>query len=288
MKKIISLILSLLIIISCLPVTALAKVSDNAYDAEGKYVYRTDTYDFPMYGDPQRIPDEEFFGKWDAENEVWEIPSYFKYDNDPEAFPEFKPVMEAVKAGDYDLAKQELMDYYTPKKYNYTSRATTVSNNSRIQAELLMRNFYALNQANGFVRGLVQVDSTDWQQIDVDVMDAVSAMLSDKQTNVTLVAVSIDKSNTPAEIKSLESGTPATLTLVVNGTPRIFRVVEDAYMRAGDFANINFGGEDTLYVQEYGYEGHWDANNLPKMFWKNLVKKVMTGVHLHHLQDVLI
>ena len=262
MKKIISLILSFLIIISCLPVVTLAKVSDNAYDADGKYIYRKDTYDFPMPGDPQRIPDEEFFGKWDAENEVWEIPSYFKYDTDPDAFPEFKPVMEAVKSGDYDLAKQELMDYYTPKKYNYTSRATTISNNARIQAELLMRNFYALNQANGFVRGLVQVDSTDWQEIEVDVMDAVSAMLTDKQTDVTLVAVSIDKSNTPAEIKSRESGMPATLTLMVNGTPRIFPVVEDSYMRAGDYANINFGGEDTLYAQEYGYEGHWDANNL--------------------------
>jgi len=262
-KKIISLILSLLIIVSCLPSVVLAAtISDNAYDENGKYIYRTDTYDFPMYGDPQNIPDEEFFGKWDAENEVWEIPSYFKYDDDPEAFPEFNPVMEAVKSGDYELAKQRMMDYYTPKKYLYTSRASTISYNARIQAELLMRNFYALNQANGFVRGLVKVDSTEWQQIDADVMDAVSAMLNDKQSNITLVAVSIDKSNTPAEIKSRESGTPATLTLMVNGTPRIFTVVEDSYMRAGDYANINFGGEDILYAQEYGYEGHWDSNNL--------------------------
>ena len=43
MKKIISLILSFLIIISCLPVVTFAAVSDNAYDSDGKYIYRKDS-----------------------------------------------------------------------------------------------------------------------------------------------------------------------------------------------------------------------------------------------------
>ncbi len=261
-KKIISLILSLLIIISCLPVVSFAKVSDNAYDADGKYIYRNDTYDFPMLGDPQRLPDEEFFGKWDAENEVWEIPSYFKYDTDPDAFPEFKPVMEAVKSGDYELAKQELMDYYTPKKYNYTTRSTSISENARVQSEFIIRNFYAVNTQNGISRGIAQVNSTEWEEVEVDMKDTVNSMLSDKQKEITIVVMSMDKSNTPAEIKAYESGEVPTITLVVNGTPRIFPVTEDSYIRAGDYADISYGGSDVLYVQEYGYEGHWDSNNL--------------------------
>ena len=109
-----------------MPVTAFAaKVSDNAYDADGKYIYRSDTYDFPMLSDPQDLPDEQFFGKWDAVNEVWERPSYFKYDTDPDLYPEMEPVVAAVKEGDYELAKQELMDYYTPKKYKYNSTSAS-------------------------------------------------------------------------------------------------------------------------------------------------------------------
>ena len=238
------------------------KVSDNAYDSEGRYIYRNDTYDFPMLGDPQNLPDEEFFGKWDAENGVWEIPSWFKYDTDPDAYPEFAPIMKAVKDGDYDLAKQELMDYYTPKKYDYTSRTTSASTNARVQSELIMRNFYAVNNQNGFTRGIVSIDSTEWEEVEADMMDAVSTMVSDKQSQLTIALMSIDKSNTPAEIMSRESGVVPTITVVVNGTPRVYEAIEDTYIRAGQFAFSNYGSEEKLMVQEYGYRGHWDSNVL--------------------------
>ena len=246
-----------------MPVTAFAaKVSDNAYDADGKYIYRSDTYDFPMLSDPQDLPDEQFFGKWDAVNEVWEIPSYFKYDTDPDLYPEMEPVVAAVKEGDYELAKQELMDYYTPKKYKYNSTSASYNDLQYQQTEFLMRNFYAVNTQNGFPRGVAQVDSTEWQEIEVDMMSTVEATMTDKQTQATIVIMSMDKSNTPAEIKSRESGVSPTLTLVVNGSPRVIPVSEDSYIRAGKFSNVNYGAEDVTYVQEYGYTGHWDANNL--------------------------
>jgi len=263
MKKYISLILSILITISCFQYTALAAVSSDAYDENGKYIYRTNTYDFPMPGDPQRVTDEDFFGKWDAVNKVWEKPSYFKYDTDPDLYPDMQPVLNAVKAGDYELAKQELMDYYTPMKYKYIAYSGgTVSTNSRIQSELLMRNFYALNQANGYVRDIAKVESTEWQEVEADVLDAVNALIANKQNQLTIALMSIDKSNTPAEIKSRETGEGAVLTVVANGVLRTIPVCEDSYMQAGTYANHNFGAADTLYAQEYGYIGHWDANNL--------------------------
>ena len=258
MKKFISLILSLFIIISCLPVFALDNISEN----DGKYIYRNNTYDFPMHGDPQNLSDEEFFGKWDKDNNEWEIPSYFLYDNDPDLFPEFKPVMNAVMTGDYELAKKELMNYYTPKKNNYVTPTTSVSEAARIQSEFLMRNFYAVNTQNGFPRGIVELPSTEWTEVEVNFMETVSAMLTDKQTQITVVVMSIDKSNTPAEIMSKESDNVPKLTLVVNGAPRIFEVIDDSYIQAGIYSNINYGAKDKMVVQEYGYEGHWDANNL--------------------------
>ena len=273
-KKIISLILSFLIIISCLPVAVMA--DEGAYDEDGKYVYRNNTYDFPMLGDPQDLPDEQFFGKWDAENEVWETPSYFNYDTDEEflnMYPDFEPVVAAVKQGDYDLAKQALMDYYTPKKYNYTGRSKSYSNLDYYTSEFAARNFYAVQTQNGFSRGIASVDSTEWQEIEVDVLDLIKNSVNTGQSTCTIVLMSMDKSNTPAEIKSRESKEPATITIMIDGSPKIIETCEDTYIQAGNNGSSNFGGEDVLYAQEYGYVGHWDANNLSSSILQDIGKQ---------------
>ena len=257
-----------------MPVNVFAiKVSDNAYDENGRYIYRTNTYDFPMPSDPQRVTDKEFFGEWDAELGGWTTPSMFRYDDEPDLYPDMKPIADAVKSGDYVLAKQELMDYYTPKKYEFVAYSSgSISDNARTQADLLMRNFYALNQANGFVRDIVKVENTQWQEYEADVIDAVNATISGKQDKMTITLMSIDKSNTPAEVMARESGMGATLTIVANGVSRTIPVYEDAYMQAGSYANFTFGTSDVLYAQEYGYEGHWDANRLTEAQHEQLNK----------------
>ena len=119
MKRILSLILTIAIILS-LGATVSAKMGENCTNMnifrptddpiywyeqprneDGSYDY----FGYPLYGDPQDIPDEEFFGKWDELENMWVYTPYFKYSE----FPAMAKVEAAAKAGDYDLAKEELL-----------------------------------------------------------------------------------------------------------------------------------------------------------------------------------
>ena len=58
MKKYICLVLSLLVLLSSLPVVYATETEPE------KYIYRTDTYDFDVIdADPMFMSDEAFFGK---------------------------------------------------------------------------------------------------------------------------------------------------------------------------------------------------------------------------------
>lgn len=257
MKKLLSLVLAFLIMTSCLSTVTFA--DEGAYDENGKYIYRNDTYDFPMLGDPQNVTDEEFFGVWDEENQEWSIESYFNYEEYSE---ELADVISAAKDGDYELAKKKLMDYYVPKKYNFTSYDSTTTEIGDWVCEFLIRNVYGVNSQNSFPRGIVALDSTEWKEYSADITDFVSSSVANTMPKATLVVVSADKSNTPAEIMSKESGVAPTVTLMVNGSPRVIEAYADTYIQAGSLSSLNYGSDEVMYVQEYGYEGHWDANNL--------------------------
>ena len=255
MKKAISLLLSMVLAFSVMGGTVVN--ASGAYDDNGKYIYRNDTFEFDIEGDPMHMTDEEFFGQWDNVECRWRIDPYFKYSD----YPEMAEVEEAVKEGDYELAKEELLDYYISKKDEHISPVTSVSSNDRVQSELLMRNFYA-SSTLGTPLGIVKIGE-EWSTVSVNVGSYLKDAVANGYGSVTFVIASIDKSNTPAEIKSRESDTPATLTLIVNGLPCTFTVAGDSYMRAGDYADTNFGWDEFLYAQEYGYRGHWDDPSAP-------------------------
>ena len=63
--------------------------------------------------DPQYASDEEFFGVWDQSKEKWSIPGSINYSYSNE----LKPVEEAVKMGNYSLAKEALLTYFRNKDY---------------------------------------------------------------------------------------------------------------------------------------------------------------------------
>ena len=77
MKKIISIILSMLMLLIYSP-------SECTVNASGS-----------VFTDPERVPDEEFFGVW--ENDSWVVESKINYDY----CEELKTVEEAVKNGDF-------------------------------------------------------------------------------------------------------------------------------------------------------------------------------------------
>ncbi len=227
----------------------------------GKYIYRTNTYDFDLIKkDPMLISDEDFFGVWDENGNVV-IESYFDY----EKFPGLAEVESAAKKSDYGKAKEELYKYYLPEKYNRVKASTGVSSNYAFETELQSRNMYSVN-SGGLAIEITDFVGQEWQTVTANssrVLEHVKNNVSAGSPYVTFVIASMDKSNTPAEIKSKDTDAPPTLHLVVNNVQKTFEVSDDSYISPGVNKYTNFGTEPILYAQEYGYWGHWSNAQHP-------------------------
>ena len=256
LKKIICITIAFIMLL-----TSSSFVLASDLESEGeKYVYRNDTYQFSIIeDDPMFITDEEFFGSWDEYGDIILEP-YFDY----EKFPGLAEVESAAKKGDYETAKEALYEYYLPQKYNKVSPSRGVTSNYAFEIEMQARNLYTAKRG-GDPLAVTKFVGQEWETVQVNtkrILDNVKSYAS-AGSPITFVVASIDKSNTPAEIKSIDSDSPPTLSLVVNNVQKVFTAVEDAYISPGINQYTNYGSEEILYAQEYGYVGHWDDPNYP-------------------------
>ena len=224
-----------------------------------KYVYRNDTYDFSVMNiDPMNITDEDFFGQYDRYGNVI-IEPYFKYDE----FPDMAAVKAAAMEGDYETAKAELYEYYRDKKYEKIGAIESVTDLAPLHSELIARNMYASTN-NGSSMQITDFVGKEWTEVTADsgrILNYVKSTVATDVLDIVFVVASLDKSNTPAEIKSKDTDAPPTLSLVVNNVQKNYVVSEDSYISPCLNRNTNYGSEPILYAQEYGYHGHW-ANTL--------------------------
>lgn len=238
-------------------VSSVAFVS--ASESEEKYVYRNNTYDFSIMSDPMHYTDEDFFGQWDADKQEWIQEPDFNY----EKYEGLKAVEAAAKAGDYETAKEELMAYYVPKKYDKVKKSTQATTSNLLESEKMARNMYATNSTGRSIE-IVGGVNEDWNRITAkSVLTHVKAAVADGNPYVCFVIASIDKSNTAAEIKSRDTDEPPVLNLVVNNVQMSFDACADTYISPSYNAQRNYGSEEILYAQEYGYVGHWDDFTAP-------------------------
>ena len=103
-KKIvsISLILTIILSISSSLFAIAAQDNDNA---------RHSTFEYPLYGDPYHMSDEDFFGQWDPQAGFWRTHGVFDYDKHP-GLSGVEGAVKRVENGDYEEAKRELLEYY--------------------------------------------------------------------------------------------------------------------------------------------------------------------------------
>ena len=281
MKRCLCTLLALLMIVSSIP-SVFAK---DSYDENGRYVYRESTYDYPMLKDPMHISDENFYGKWNSDTNTWEIESLFDY----EKFPGLADVEAAVKDGDYDKAKQALMDYYVPQKYSKTGQTASISENAVIEANMEAKNVYANSLQNSVPRSIITIPSStssnpaDWQDISVDITASINHAVTGGQMYNTLVLMSMDKSNTFCEMMSRESSTPPTVRVVVNGVSKELPIYADAEIRAANYANRNYGSEEVMHIQENGYWCHWDNFNRPWTYEASDTRRVYLNIDITSL-----
>lgn len=246
MKKILGYVLTLCLILTLVPSAVFAE--DAPLDNSHLITYKKPgPYDYYIDGDPMQITDEEFFGIWDEDAEEWVSQPYFRYDE----FPDMLPVKEAAQSGDYDLAKDELLEYYRGVQYERSIPVSSASTISKIKAEALTKNVYCVNAMNGTVQGFINVDN-NWGEQRINVMNSFGKTVIGRDSLRGFVLMSVDKHLTQAEFYSRESQHPPVLELVVNGLPIKIEACKDAMVRGGQYGTKNYGTDEIMTVQESG------------------------------------
>ena len=145
-------------------------------------------------------------------------------------------VQSAVNAGDYTLAKQELLNYYTEKfKSNNPIPAST---NRSAMVYLASQNAFAFSEN---YMGSQYITSTDYQEYRFNM-----------GTNKTTVYVLSMLNKTTGEIlipsREASSMVPQLILTLSDGTTKTLKATADTYIRAGSYASNNYGSSATLYA----------------------------------------
>ena len=145
-------------------------------------------------------------------------------------------VQSAVNAGDYTLAKQELLNYYTEKFKSYDP--IPASTNRSAMVYLASQNAFAFSEN---YMGSQYITSTDYQEYRFNM-----------GTNKTTVYVLSMLNKTTGEIlipsREASSMYPQLILTLSDGTTKTLKATADTYIRAGSYASNNYGSSTTLYA----------------------------------------
>jgi len=209
-----------------------------------------DYFGYPMYGDPQDIPDEEFFGKWDETTNRWVFEPYFRYSE----YPDMAKVEEAAKIGDYETAKEELQNYYVPMVYR-AGPMGSFDAKAPEYLEALSRNVFSYSYIGMTSNGPFDIYAGDWSKTEFDVLDIVNSAKSEMYTDLSLMLASGDKFWTTAQIYSKDAADPSVrpvLQMIVNGVATERYPSMDNMVVAGANRDINYGYDEIIEIQEHG------------------------------------
>lgn len=145
-------------------------------------------------------------------------------------------VQSAVNAGDYTLAKQELLNYYTEKFKNYTP--IPASTNRSAMVYLSTYNAFAFSENYA---GSQYITSTDYKEYRFNM---------GTNRSVVYVMSMLEKTTGEILIPSREASSmyPQLILTLSDGTTKTLKATADTYIRAGSYASSNYGSSTTLYA----------------------------------------
>jgi len=253
MKKLLSLTVVLVMIMTILPTAGIITVSAAGTGVNALSIAGTDTlYEEFDYSDPNWVTDEELFGEWNSETETWTTESLLNYEK---YSAELSEVEAAAKAGDYALAGQIVTEYYRQK---FLSQPRTITKTSAvsatISAKMLCYNMYG---AGSFTNYDIVTLTEDEQLVKADITAAAQSAAnstSGKEYSFQIAATHDD--GYTAYMLSRESDFAPYVEANVDGNNVTFPVIADTYIRGGQYKSINYGTEETnpenkLYMQEH-------------------------------------
>ncbi len=145
-------------------------------------------------------------------------------------------VQSAVNAGNYTLAKQELLNYYTAKFKNYNP--IPASPNRTAMVYLASQNAFAFSEN---YMGSQYITSTDYKEYQFNM---------GTNRSVVYVMSMIHKTTGEILIPSSEASSmvPSLILTLADGSTKTLYATADTYVRAGSYASSNYGSATTLYA----------------------------------------
>jgi len=192
--------------------------------------------------DPGYMPDEEFFGVWDGNR--WTQTGKFDYANNLG----MAQIEAAAKAGDYETAKVELLNYMRNRPNSMLNISSTPRNTDYVENMALPGVWHY--QSDRYYRGAYTLANHEFEQVTIPIRTS----LINGGKNSFIIASKYNE-NSRMTIASKEHPNAAyhpKMQVVVDGQNFIFDVEADATMRAGQYAFTNYGSEPEMYVRMFG------------------------------------
>ena len=242
-----------------------AASEDGTLVAKNGYWHETmDQYQNFDYSDPNWITDETFFGKWNGS--YWLKRPYIDYS----CSPMLQEAEDAVKDGDYELAKEFVYEYYKAK-FESQPRVKTGTTNRiyRLIAELMFDNLFC-NGASGFVPSDKFYVPGEWGEVSANVIEAVQSISTSTQKEQCFVITALKKDGCQVDFNSVNAAeNKPYIRVTVNGINKTFYPTKDVMVSAGLNASTNYRNETMISVQEAAIDEAEPVNSDTKRIYMN-------------------
>ncbi len=202
------------------------------------------------FADPQHMTDAEFFGEWNGT--AWEIEGKLDY----EKYEGLAKVEAAVKDNNnYALAKEELLTYF--KGERDVSAFARPSRNAG-WANMVTDDFQHL-QTTAYYRGSMWIGN-EWDSYSTSLKTV--DLTSGSTISFSVRAWYNEDSYAEFAKHTAAEGKKPVLELTIDGTTHKFAAVDSVTVRAGNYKEVNYSGDEYLKTANYGDftgDGLWET-----------------------------
>lgn len=232
--------------------TALAETPAVAAEAAGPR-QQTEIYDYDRdaayaklaeWQDPEYMSDEDFFGKY--ENGQWTNPGKLDY----ERIAELAPVKAAVEQQNYELAKEEWLQYFQEKRARIPSTKPEFTREAMLSSQMLEYDLNWNTNSNITPLDIITVPA-DPGEVILN-MEPTIKTLREKNEKLTVYLIGLKKDGSVAEFDSRnkDGGQPPTLEVTIDGVTTPIVATDDTYVSPCENHDKIYGLEDTFLVEE--------------------------------------
>ncbi len=185
------------------------------------------------------LTDEQFFGIWNKGSEEWTTKGKINYDYSDE----LSGVEACVKAGRYEDAKAELLQYY---KTRSSGMFPELQNTTEYPLDLIIDGIYT-NRVSFLTKELEIPTEYAWIEIDV-----TSFLNLIRDGFATLCLHARKKWEGVIRVATKESEYAPYIDAVINGEQVRLDILRDTYIRAVGYENQVFGAEKEMLIHDSG------------------------------------